>query len=177
MISVNLWNPTDTGFTTVLMLSYLLGVVHGITPDEHTWPITFSYSVSSGGSRQGAKAGLIFSAGFTIQRAILSEVAYFALAGIFMTALSFGITYIAVGAAMAAAGVYFARKRHYFHIHVLERLMEHLFGLHSKHQLVIANVTRVVNSGGRLPLIYYASSYATMEPDGKLVLPQGRRNY
>ncbi len=45
------------------------------------------------------------------------------------------------------------------------------------HQLVIANVTRVVNSGGRLPLIYYASSYATMEPDGKLVLPQGRRNY
>ncbi len=133
MISVNLWNPTDTGLTTVLLLSYLLGVVHGITPDEHTWPITFSYSVSSGGSRQGAKAGLIFSAGFTIQRAILSEVAYFALAGIFMTALSFGITYIAVGAAMAAAGVYFARKRHYFHIHVLERLMEHLFGLHGEH--------------------------------------------
>ena len=32
-----------------------------------------------------------------------------------MTALSFGITYIAVRAAMAAAGVYFARKRHYFH--------------------------------------------------------------
>ncbi len=133
MVGLNLWNPTDVGLTSILVLSYLLGVIHGITPDEHTWPITFSYSVSSGGSREGAKAGLIFSAGFTIQRAILSEVAYFALAGVFMTALSFGLTYIAVGVAMAAAGIYFARKRHYFHIHILERFMERLFGLHAEH--------------------------------------------
>ncbi len=116
----------------MLVLSYLLGVVHGITPDEHTWPITFSYSVGSGASRAGARAGLIFAAGFTIQRAVLSEIAYFALAGIFMTALSFGFTYIAVGVAMAAAGVYFARKRQYFHIHTLEKFMERLFGLHGE---------------------------------------------
>ncbi len=135
LFSLNLWNPSDTGLISILTLSYLLGVIHGITPDEHTWPITFSYSVSSGGSRAGAKAGMIFSAGFTIQRAILSEVAYFALAGIFMTALSFGFTYVAVGLAMAAAGVYFARKKHYFHIHILEKLMERLIGLHGEHSL------------------------------------------
>ena len=33
-----------------IILAYLLGVVHDITPDEHTWPITFSYSIGIIGS-------------------------------------------------------------------------------------------------------------------------------
>ncbi len=45
------------------------------------------------------------------------------------------------------------------------------------HQLVIANVTRVINSSGLFPLIYYSSGYATVAPDGRLSLPHGGSNH
>ncbi|MGC8671521.1 MAG: hypothetical protein ACP5TJ_01340, partial [Candidatus Micrarchaeia archaeon] len=67
--SINLWNPQNVPFLLALLLSFLLGLVHGITPDEHTWPITFSYAVGSYSTKKGMKAGLIFSSGFTLQRA------------------------------------------------------------------------------------------------------------
>ncbi len=41
-----------------LLTAYLLGVVHGITPDEHTWPITFSYSLGSYSAKKGFLIGL-----------------------------------------------------------------------------------------------------------------------
>lgn len=129
-MSINLWNPEDLGFITALIISYLLGIVHGITPDEHTWPITFSYSVGSYSTKGGFKAGAMFSAGFTLQRAVLSEVAYFALAGIFMTALAFGVTYIMVGVAMAAAGIYIARRGRYLHFHAIENYLGKAMHLH-----------------------------------------------
>ncbi|HLH86458.1 MAG TPA: hypothetical protein VKU79_06320 [Thermoplasmataceae archaeon] len=130
-MDINLWNPQNVGFALALLTSYLLGIVHGITPDEHTWPITFSYSVGSYSTKGGFRAGAMFSAGFTIQRALLSELAYFALAGIFMTSLAFGVTYIAVGAAMAGAGVYIGRSGRYAHFHGLERALARLTGLHA----------------------------------------------
>jgi hypothetical protein len=130
MVVINLWNPSNVDLASALIISFLLGLVHGITPDEHTWPITFSYSVNQRGSKEGARAGMIFASGFTIQRAVMSEVAYFALAGIFLTAVSFGITYIFVGIAMAAAGVYFARRKGYFHVHIIERKLESLLRIH-----------------------------------------------
>lgn len=127
---INLWNPKDLSFALILITAYLLGIVHGITPDEHTWPITFSYAVGSANTKGGMKAGLIFSTGFTIQRSILSEIAYLALAGIFMTAAAFGITYIFVGIAMAAAGLYIKRRSVSPHIHSIERWLNRLFKIH-----------------------------------------------
>ena len=129
---MNLWNPRNVGLAAALLTSYLLGMVHGITPDEHTWPITFSYSVGTYSTRGGAKTGLVFSSGFTAQRAILSEVAYFALAGIFMTAAAFGITYIFVGLAMALAGIYIARRGKYFHWHYIEEKLGVALGIHRR---------------------------------------------
>ncbi len=129
-MNINLWDPTNLDLISAFVISYLLGVVHGITPDEHTWPITFSYSVGSYSTRGGFKAGAIFSAGFTLQRAILSEIAYFALAGIFMTAWAFGITYVMVGIAMAAAGIYISRKGKYAHFHIIENYLGKIFHLH-----------------------------------------------
>ncbi|MEM3498281.1 MAG: hypothetical protein QXO68_03375 [Conexivisphaerales archaeon] len=129
---LNLWNPENVGLFMALVISYLLGIVHGITPDEHTWPITFSYSVGTFSTKGGAKTGLIFSSGFTAQRAILSELSYFALAGIFMTAVAFGITYIFVGLAMALAGLYIAKKGKYFHWHYLEERLGVLFRIHKR---------------------------------------------
>ncbi len=133
MVVINLWNPENVAFASALIISYLLGVVHGITPDEHTWPITFSYSVGTFSSKGGAKTGLVFSAGFTAQRAILSELSFLALAGIFMTASAFGITYILVGLAMALAGLYIARKGKYLHWHFIEEKLGVLLGIHGKH--------------------------------------------
>lgn len=129
---INLYNPSNVAFIAALIISYLLGIVHGITPDEHTWPITFSYAVGSGSTKGGMKAGLIFSSGFTLQRAVLSEVAYFALAGIFMTAFAFGVTYVFVGVAMLAAGVYIKRKDMYPHWHAIEDRLGVLFHMHKE---------------------------------------------
>ncbi len=130
MTPINLYNPSNVGFIAALIISYLLGIVHGITPDEHTWPITFSYAVGSGSTKGGMKAGLIFSSGFTLQRAVLSEIAYFALAGIFMTAFAFGVTYFFVGIAMLAAGIYIKRTDIYPHWHAIEYQLSVLFGVH-----------------------------------------------
>ena len=132
MSPINLYNPSNVDFIAALIISYLLGIVHGITPDEHTWPITFSYAVGSGSTKGGMKAGLIFSSGFTLQRAVLSEVAYFALAGIFMTAFAFGITYVCVGIAMLAAGVYIKKKDIYPHWHLIENRLGAAFGVHKE---------------------------------------------
>jgi hypothetical protein len=132
MFDLNLFNPTNVDFITAVILSYLLGLVHGITPDEHTWPITFSYAVGSYSSKGGMKAGLIFSSGFTLQRAFVSELAYFALVGILTTSLIFGITYMLVGLAMLIAGLYIKEKGLYPHWHWLEGKLGVMIHLHKK---------------------------------------------
>ena len=132
-LMLNLYNPAYDGLYMALITSYLLGIIHGVTPDEHTWPITFSYSVGSYSMKGGFRSGLLFSSGFTIQRAILSEIAYLSLAGIFMTSIVFGITYVAVGAAMAAAGVYIYFRKTNFHIHIISHYLERLAGMHREH--------------------------------------------
>lgn len=129
-IALNLWDPEFQGIYMAILLSYLLGIVHGITPDEHTWPITFSYAVGSYSTKGGAKAGMIFSGGFTVQRAIMSELAAFALAG-FMESLFFnGIVYVIVGAVMALSGFYIANKLSYPHIHAIEEAFYRIFRVH-----------------------------------------------
>ncbi len=132
MFAINTYNPVDVSFFGAVLLSLILGLMHGIVPDEHTWPITFSYAIGSFSARKGAKAGLIFSSGFTLQRAALSELAYFALASIFTTAAAFGVTYIVVGVAMFVAGAYVANKSYYLHWHFLEKSISNLVGIHKR---------------------------------------------
>jgi len=98
--------------------SFLFGLLHGIFPDEHTWPITFSYAVGAG-SRKGMKAGFYFSLGFTLQRAIFSELAYLALAPFLMRPGINKFVYLAVGIVMFAAGVLILQKNRYLHFHLL----------------------------------------------------------
>ncbi len=106
-----------------LVVAFMLGLAHGITPDEHTWPITFSYSVGSYSSRGGLKSGLLFSAGFTIQRAMMSEVAYLGLALIFTRWYVEPLVYIIVGTVMFFSGQYILQKGTYLHSHSLEHLL------------------------------------------------------
>lgn len=121
---LNLWDPGHLSLVLGLVTSLLLGMVHGITPDEHTWPITFSYSIGSYSSRGGLRAGLVFSSGFTLQRALASELAYLALAGFLMHAVAENVIYVLVGMLMAASGYYVLFRGAHGHRHPwIDRLL------------------------------------------------------
>lgn len=121
-----------TGFLLSLLAAYVIGIIHGITPDEHTWPITFSYAIGNYSSRKGAKAGFIFSSGFTLQSAFVSELAFFALASFLFTNESLGIVYIIVGSVMALSGLYIMKKLRYPHFHLIQEKLSYLLGIHRK---------------------------------------------
>lgn len=104
---------------TAVIYSFLFGLLHGVLPDEHTWPITFSYAIGGASGREGIKAGLYFSAAFTLQRTLLSEAAYLVLAPFLLSPTINGIVYIVVGIAMSAAGAIVLRKNRYIHFHLL----------------------------------------------------------
>src|ERR1041385_4739319 len=104
--TLNLWEPTHVTLAIDLLVAFLLGLVHGITPDEHTWPITFSYAVGSYSTRRGLRAGLVFSLAFAAQQAFASELAHLGLAGWFVAGALENFVYVVVGVVMAAAGFY-----------------------------------------------------------------------
>jgi sulfite exporter TauE/SafE len=76
-----------------------------VIPDEHTWPITFSYSVGSATGRGGLKSGFYFALAFTLQRALMAEAVFLAV-GSWLESNDYlnGPVYVAVGVAMAVAG-------------------------------------------------------------------------
>ncbi|WEG10972.1 hypothetical protein PU629_12375 [Pullulanibacillus sp. KACC 23026] len=109
---MNFWyDPHHIYWTIDLLTVLLMGMVHGITPDEHTWPITFSYSIGSYSTKGGIRSGLYFSLAFTLQRAIASELAYFALVRFFTQSGAEQIVYMIVGLVMLLSG-YYIRFRH-----------------------------------------------------------------
>ena len=115
---MNLWDPQiGMAVWAVLGTAFLLGMIHGVTPDEHTWPITFSYAVGGYSSRAGMRSALLFSLTFMVQRAIASELAYLALARY----LSLGsatdyVIYVVVGVAMVGAARYIHGGRLPWHL-------------------------------------------------------------
>ncbi len=105
----------------ILGIAVVLGMLHGLTPDEHTWPITFSYSIGSYSSRGGMRAGFMFSGGFTIQRTILAAMGFAGLAAIYEAYNLEGYIYMLVGIGMLLAGYYLLKGSD---IHVpLDRLL------------------------------------------------------
>ncbi len=118
IISLNyILNPSQ-GLTlgAIILISFILGLLHGATPDEHTWPITFSYAIGSYSSKKGMKAGFVFSSGFTIQRAFLTTLGFLGLAAIYKAYNLDGPVYVLVGIAMLIAGMYILNKRKYLHM-------------------------------------------------------------
>lgn len=119
--AINLWNPGHATFALDLLTAFLLGVIHGVTPDEHTWPITFSYAVGGYSTRRGLLAGLTFSLAFTVQQALASELAYLGFAHVFTSAPLGAVMDIVVGVVMAAAGVFVFGRGALPHLHLTER--------------------------------------------------------
>ena len=110
-------NPTvKLTLIEILIIAFILGVLHGITPDEHTWPITFSYAIGSYSTRKGMKAGFSFSLGFTIQRAFLTTLGFLGLAAFYKEYNLDGPVYVLVGVAMTVVGMYMLNKKIDIHI-------------------------------------------------------------
>ena len=107
--------PEGLALSMILAISFILGLFHGATPDEHTWPITFSYSIGSYSTKGGMKAGFAFSAGFTVQRAFLTTLGFLGLAAIYKTYNLDGPVYVVVGVVMFVVGSYVLRGR-YLHL-------------------------------------------------------------
>ena len=107
--------PQHLPLSTILLVSFVLGLLHGATPDEHTWPITFSYAVGKYSTRGGMKAGFLFSLGFTVQRAFLTTLGFIGLASFYQTYNLDGPVYAVVGFVMAIAGSYILKGR-YLHL-------------------------------------------------------------
>ncbi|GAB6944350.1 hypothetical protein JCM14467A_11320 [Vulcanisaeta sp. JCM 14467] len=128
--------PSQLPVVEILIVSLFLGMLHGITPDEHTWPITFSYAVGAYSTKGGMKAGFLFSLGFTIQRALLTTLGYIGLAYFYMKYNLDGPVYFVVGLVMAIAGSYILRGK-YIHIPI-----DVLLGGHQHH----------TNEAKRIPL-------------------------
>jgi hypothetical protein len=121
-----------------LAYSFLFGLLHGILPDEHTWPITFSYAIGGASGKAGMKAGLYFSAAFTVQRMLISELAYLALAPFLLSPRVNGVVYVVVGIAMSAAGAIVLRQNHYVHLH--------LVGHHHEEAKEMETTSRVISA-------------------------------
>ena len=116
--AINLWEPNHVSLTVDLVTAFLLGLVHGVTPDEHTWPITFSYAIGSHSSRRGLVAGAIFSLAFAAQQALASELAHLGLAH-WLTFDRFDeLVYVIVGVVMVAAGWFIMGRGALPHCHL-----------------------------------------------------------
>jgi sulfite exporter TauE/SafE len=104
--AINLWDPTHVSFTVDLLTAFLLGIVHGVTPDEHTWPITFSYAVGGHSTARGLRAGLLFSVAFAVQAALASELAHLGLTQWVVAEWFDKVVYVIVGIVMLVAGLF-----------------------------------------------------------------------
>lgn len=130
----------------VLGIALVLGMLHGLTPDEHTWPITFSYSIGSYSSRGGMKAGFMFSGGFTIQRTILAALGFAGLAAVYQAYNLDGYIYVLVGVGMLLAGYYLLKGTD---VHVpLDRLL----GAKEHHTTAAERVPMHESVGGGKPV-------------------------
>ncbi len=103
----------------LLVDCFLLGLLHGILPDEHTWPITFSYAIGSGSGRQGVRAAVYFAAAFTVQRMAISELSYVALAPLLRNPVVNDAVYVVVGVVMSLAGWILLRRQRCGHVHLI----------------------------------------------------------
>lgn len=112
----------------VLGEAFGLGMLHGVTPDEHTWPITVSYALGGASGRQGLRAAVYFSLAFTVQRALAAELAFFALVPFLASQTANAVVYLIVGIVMAASGALIRRLGRPIHLgeHLERRLMRWL---------------------------------------------------
>ena len=113
-----LFDPGGAALGANLLKAFLLGLAHGVTPDEHTWPIVFSYAIGGYSTWRGLRAGLVFSLAFAAQQAFASQLAYFGLAHWFGFETLHDWVNLAVGIVMIAAGLFVTGRGILPHLHL-----------------------------------------------------------
>lgn len=86
--------------TVVPLAIVLIGVVHGLKPDEHTWPITVSYALMQRNIKGAILSTITFTGALTLVWTILSGLAGYAV-GLGLTSGAYDpVVDIAVGTTM-----------------------------------------------------------------------------
>lgn len=88
------------------------------------------------------KAGLYFSAAFTVQRMLVSEAAYLALAPFLLSPTVNGIVYLVVGIVMSGAGSLVLSRGRYPHLHLLGHHHEAARGIETDRQVLAGRHAR-----------------------------------
>jgi hypothetical protein len=98
------------------------------------------------------KAGLYFSTAFTMQRMLVAELAYLALAPFLLSPVVNGIVYMVVGAAMSAAGAIVLRQNRYPHLHLLGHHHDEVKEMETTSQVFAGHHSGAVSGAGNPPV-------------------------
>lgn len=90
-------------FAVFVMLG--LGLVHGLIPDEHTWPITIPYALGQENPRKAVLSTVIFTGALTIVWSILTIVVS-AVGNIFLSEQYNSYVFIFAGLTMVGVAVF-----------------------------------------------------------------------
>ena len=103
--------------TTNLISLFILGIVHGITPGEHTWPVISSYVISQRQVRKAVLFTFVFSLFEMLPWIIISSVCAFVGAVVYKETYEFYV-HIGLGIIMLGIGIYMTFRQDALHIHI-----------------------------------------------------------
>ncbi len=92
-----------------VLTAFILGLIHGFIPHEHTWPITISYAVSQADVRRGVAAAFIFASSLTAVWSLISE-AISLMGSVFLGSAIDRVALIITGIVMVLVGLLVLRR-------------------------------------------------------------------
>ena len=101
-----------------LISIFILGLVHGLTPDEHTWPIVFAYILSNSRNKRKAvlKMVLLFVCAAAVPWITISGVSSYLGSVIWKEGYEIYVHFI-LGFAMIITGLYILQFFKIPHLH------------------------------------------------------------
>jgi hypothetical protein len=94
-----------------ILAVFIIGIIHGLKPDEHTWPITISYGLMQRNTRGVITAVAVFAGALTLVWTLMSALAG-QLMGLLATSLLDPYVDIIVGLTMIGVAAYLVFGNH-----------------------------------------------------------------
>lgn len=99
-----------------LLSIFVLGLIHGLTPDEHTWPVIFAYVLSQRKWTEGILAAIFFVLPATMVWGLIAGISGFLGSVIWQKGYETHVQ-ILLGALMIIFGFYIFRFLKFPHLH------------------------------------------------------------